>query len=53
MIKSFLMLVCLSAVTGLATGCGADTGPKDMPKETTPEPGDTTMRDLGLSSEYC
>lgn len=40
--KTLLLLLCLLCLTGLATGCGGDDGPKDMPKETTPEEGDTT-----------
>lgn len=53
MIKLFLMLICFSASIGLATGCGDDSGPKDMPKETTPAPDDTTSLDLCPSNEYC
>ncbi|QDV53257.1 hypothetical protein [Gimesia fumaroli] len=51
--KTFLMLICLCGITGLATGCGDDSGPKDMPKETTPEPDDTTLLDSSFSKDYC
>ncbi len=40
---SALVLSGIFVFCGFTTGCSDDSGPKDMPKETTPEPGDTTF----------
>lgn len=48
-----LILVCLLSISGLTSGCSEDSGPKDMPRETTPDPQDTTLLDVAPLSLSC
>jgi hypothetical protein len=41
--KHLFLCGLLISATCVTTGCGGDSGPSDAPKETTPEPGDTTL----------
>lgn len=47
-----LILFCLLAISGFSVGCSEDSGPKDMPRETTPDPQDTTLLDVAPLSLF-
>lgn len=49
--KQLLLSLTLICTAGLTIGCGDDSGPADAPKETTPEPGDTTLLEQSLSGQ--